>query len=108
MEAVMDRREPLENESNEATLNGNGKANVQDAKENEETAFLPESDENSKYQRARYLTEWQSPISEWLKPIHEWQRPLVEYQEPIREWYVEFGSRPDNGEEGADEEIFQP
>ena len=106
---MMDRKEPLENENSEATENENGKTNTSD-KDNEETKLLGKValNETSKSLKSRYFTEWQSPISDWLKPIHEWQRPLMEYQQPIREWYVPFGSRLENGEDGAEEEIFQP
>ena len=77
---------------------------------NEKTKLLGDSDivESTSSKETRYFTEWQSPIIEWLKPIQEWQRPMVEYQESIREWYVEYGTRIEDGEERSEEEIFQP
>ena len=76
--------------------------------ENTKLLIKTEKETSTSSYNPRYFTEWQSPISDWLKPIQEWQRPMVEYQEPIREWYVEYGSRMENGEEGSEEEIFQP
>ena len=107
---VMSSQESLETEHNDKeTEISNGRAKVSDTA-NEKTKLLrkQEPDEGSSFYKTRYFTEWQSPISDWLKPIQEWQRPMVEYQEPIREWYVECGARMQNGEDGTEEEIFQP